>query len=278
MDVLDTEGDGRPARARRAVLAAVLVAGVAAAVWLSQADEDGRPGAEDAPSLRLSVDGFLTRASATEVEYTVTNDGRAPVRLQDIAVEDDAARTVAVRVPDDEIGVGRSAKAGVRVRFSCPDAETRPVRPGLRLTAVTRDGRRHVVAPAPGSELALDDGGGSLLTGPATAPCSACVVVLDALAPVDEDTHRADLGAAARAAAAGTRVVVPSVVEQALQTLRVARPQLPADQRSLASAALEALEGIAAGDGSSLEEFEVLDRLRDDLDASCDPAVPEVFR
>ncbi len=269
VDVLDAEGDDRPDPVRRATLGAVLVAGLATAVWLSQAQQDGRRGAEDAPSLRLSVAGFLTRASLTEVDYTVTNDGRRPVRLLDIAVEDDAGRVVSVRVPDDEIGVGRSAEATVRMRFSCPDAKTRPVRPRLRLTAMTRDGRRHRLAPAPGSELALDDGGGSLLTGPATAPCSACIVVLDALAPVDEAAHRA------RDAATG--VVVPSVVERALGTLRAAQPELPADQRSLASTALETLEVIVEG-GSTPDEFAVLERVRHDLDDLCDPAVPEVFR
>ena len=164
------------------------------------------------------------------------------------------------------------------MRFACSDAEARPLRPELRLTLVTDDGERHVVAPAPGSDLALAVGGGSLLTGPVRAPCSACVDVLDALAPVDLQAHEADRRAAARAAAAGTSVVVPAVVEQAERTIRGVQDELPADQRALVDRALAALGDVAADDGSSAEAFVELDRVREDLDDLCDPAVPELLR
>ena len=278
MDLLDTGDDAQPGRARRRGVAALVVVALGAALWSAVALEDRRRPAEVPPPLRLSVDGFSTGDTTAEVDYTVTNDGRRAVRLVDIGFEDDAAVVTGVRLPDDELGAGESAGAGVRVRFACSAAETRPLRPELRLTVVTDDGERHVVAPGPGSDLALAIGGGSLLTGPVRAPCSACVDVLDALAPVDPQAYEADRRAAARAAAGGSPVVVPAVVEQAERTLRGVQDELPADQRALVERALAALDDIAAGEGPSAEAFLDLDRVREDLDDRCDPAVPEVLR
>lgn len=282
MDLLDTGDDAQPGRARRAGVAALVVVAVAAALWSAVALEERRRPAQAPPALRLSVDGFATGSSTAEVDYTVTNVGRRAVRLLGIAFEDDAALVMSVRLPDDELGAGESAGAGVRVRFACSDASTRPLRPELRLTLLTGDGERHVVAPGPGSDLSLDVGGGSLLTGPVRAPCSACVDVLDALAPVDPQAHEADRRAAARAAAAGTSVVVPGVVDHAQRTIRGVQDELPADQRALVARARAALADIASddgtGDGTAARAFAVLDRAREGLDDLCDPAVPEVLR
>lgn len=272
MDLLDTEGEPRPRRTGRAVVAAVLVVGTGLGAAVARDHDDA---GTDGPVLRLAVGEFTSSGSAARVEYTVTNDGPQPVRLVDIRVEDDAARVTSVRVPAGQIGVGKSVGATVDVRFSCASAQTRPVRPGLRLTALTPDGHRHVVPPAPGSSLALGAGGGSLLTGPATAPCSACLDVLDALAPVDAATDAADRRTAARA---GGRVVVLGVVERAQRVVRAARSDVPADQAPVVDELGRALDGIAATDAPPPQAFARLQQLRDDLDDRCDPAVPEVLR
>lgn len=276
VDLLDSGDDDAPSDRRRWALVAVGVAVVAAAVWLP-GRLDGRPSAQP-PALRLSVEGFSTRGEVAQVDYTVTNAGRRPVRLVDVALEDDAALTTVVRMPRDDLAVGESGGVHLHVRFTCGDAETRPLRPAVRLTTVTRDGQRHEVAPAAGSELALDAGGGSLLTGPLRAPCSGCVDVLDVLAPVDADAHEADRRAAARAAAGGPPVVVPPVVEQAERTLLAVQDDLPADSRPLVADALGALGELHGDERRWASAFSVLETVRDELEERCDPAVPEVLR
>ena len=276
VDLLDSGDDDAPPGRRRWALTVLGVVGVAAAVWVPSR-LDARPSGQP-PSLRLSVEGFSTSGTLAQVDYTVTNSGRRPVRLLDVALDHDAAETTAVRLPPDDLGVGESAGVHLHVRFACADAETRPLRPQLRLTAETRDGERHVVAPGPGSDLALDAGGGSLLTGPLRAPCSACVDVLDVLAPVDAQAHAADRRAAARAVVDGRPVVVPPVVAQAERRIRAVQQELPADQRALAVTALGALADLGGDERTWDSSFAVLDQVRDDLEELCDPAVPEVLR